>query len=158
MTPDPVTGAPSPSLGDAPGRGRAPRTPAGEGRRRAAGASPAGSHALAAAMSEADLLSNVTSGTRKRPGLCKWYGLTWYHTYNSKKSPSGFPDLVIAGRTVMYRELKRQKENPTKAQREWIAALEAAGADVGVWRPEDWYSGRINRELAALAGLRAGAA
>ena len=55
----------------------------------------------------------------------------------------------------MYRELKRQKENPTKAQREWIAALEAAGADVDVWRPADWYSQRIARELAALAGLRA---
>jgi hypothetical protein len=69
-------------------------------------------------------------------------------------SPSGFPDLVIAGHRVVYRELKRQTENPTKAQREWIAALEAAGADVGVWRPSDWLSGKVQRELAALAGLR----
>ena len=138
-----------------PARGR-PQAPAAD-----VGASPApaaGLQAIAAAMSEAGLLSNVTSGTRKRPGLCKLYRLTWYHTHNSKHSPSGFPDLVIAGRWVMYRELKRQKENPTKAQREWIAALEAAGADVDVWRPADWYSPRINRELAALAGLKAGAA
>ncbi len=112
----------------------------------------AGQLAVAAAMSEADLLENITCGTRKRPGLCKLYGLTWYHTHNSKHSPSGFPDLVIVGRAVMYRELKRQKENPTKAQREWITALEAAGADVDVWRPADWYGGRVQRELAGLRG------
>jgi hypothetical protein len=114
--------------------------------------------AIAAAMSEAELLGNITLGTRKRPGLCERYGLTWYHTYSSKKSPSGFPDLVIAGRWVVYRELKRQAENPTKAQRDWIAALEAAGADVGVWRPSDWLSGKVQRELAALAGLKVGVA
>src|ERR1035441_3225792 len=109
---------------------------------------------IAAAMSEAELLGNIPLGTRKRPGMCERYGLTWYHTYNSEKSPSGFPDLVIAGRWVVYRELKRQTEKPTKTQREWIAALEAAGADVGVWRPSDWLSGRVQSELAALAGLR----
>jgi len=84
--------------------------------------------------------------------------VNWYHTHNSKHSPGGFPDLVIAGRWVKYVELKRQKENPTRAQREWIAALEAAGADVGVWRPADWLDGRVRWELARLAGRPRGAA
>jgi hypothetical protein len=154
-TPDPATAARD--LRGVSVAARVRRAPAG-GAADADTALPAGQRAIAAAMSEAELLSSITLGTRKRPGMCERYGLTWYHTYNSEKSPSGFPDLVIAGRWVVYRELKRQTENPTKAQREWIAALEAAGADVGVWRPSDWLSGRVQSELAALAGLKVGVA
>ena len=107
---------------------------------------------IAAGISEDDdLLVWVTSGTRARPGLCKLYGLLWYHTRNSKRSPAGFPDLVIAGRKVLYRELKTQKGVVSPAQREWLDALTAAGQDAGVWRPEDWLSGRIERELRAAA-------
>jgi hypothetical protein len=150
-TPDPAAAARD--LRGVSAAGRVRRAPGGMALDADSALSP-GQRAIAAAMSEAELLSNITLGTRKRPGMCERYGLTWYHTHTSKFSVSGFPDLVIAGRWVVYRELKRQKENPTKAQREWIAALEAAGADVGVWRPSDWLSGRVQSELAALAGLR----
>jgi hypothetical protein len=112
---------------------------------------------MAAAMSEDELLVNVTSGTRKKPGLCKLYGLLWYHAHDSRRSPSGLPDLIIVGRRTIYRELKTEKGTVSTAQKEWIAALKAAGEDVDVWRPRDWHSGRIARELAALAGLGAGA-
>src|SRR5208282_3529980 len=64
MTPDPVTGSGAASRAPEPGRGRA-QTPAREGR--PSSATRAGTNPIAAAMSEADLLSNVTSGTRKRP-------------------------------------------------------------------------------------------
>jgi len=78
-----------------------------------------------------------------------------YHTWNSRKSPSGFPDWVFCGPNgVIYRELKRQSEKPTPAQQEWLDALSRAGEDAGVWRPSDYYSQRIALELAALAGLR----
>jgi hypothetical protein len=78
-----------------------------------------------------------------------------YHTWNSRKSPSGFPDWVFCGPAgVLYRELKRQSEKPKPKQQEWLDALTAAGCDAAVWRPSDYYSQRIALELAALAGLR----
>lgn len=76
-----------------------------------------------------------------------------YHTKDSRKSPEGFPDWVYA--TIhgqMFRELKRGHEKPTPAQQEWLMILQAGGADADVWGPSDWLSGRIGRELTALAG------
>lgn len=64
----------------------------------------------------------------------------------------GFLDLVIVGNGVLWRELKTMGKKPTAAQDDWIVALEAAGQDVGVWTGEDLLSGRIERELKALAG------
>lgn len=62
-----------------------------------------------------------------------------YHVYDSRRSNPGFPDLVILGtRGVLWRELKSAKGRTSKDQKTWIAALERAGEDVAVWRPEDW--------------------
>jgi hypothetical protein len=55
---------------------------------------------------------------------------------------------------VLFRELKTQRGRVTAEQREWLHALLAAGQDAGVWRPEDLLSGRIQRELTAISGLR----
>jgi len=75
-----------------------------------------------------------------------------YHTYRSVKSPSGFPDRVYASPGgVLFRELKTAKGRPTAAQTAWLDGLRAAGVDADVWRPEDLASGRIARELAAIA-------
>ena len=77
-----------------------------------------------------------------------------YHTYDSRKSPEGFPDWVICGHGgVLYRELKREGKDPTPKQQRWLDWLQAAGQDAGVWRPADQVSGRIAREIAAVAGL-----
>jgi VRR-NUC domain-containing protein len=112
---------------------------------------------ITAAMNEDDLLLNVTCGTRRRPGLCKLYGLRWFHDHDSRRNPSGLPDLIIVGKRVLYRELKTQTGRLSAAQKEWIADLAAAGQDVDVWRPADWHSHRIARELAELAGIRGAA-
>ena len=78
----------------------------------------------------------------------------WYHTHDSRRSPSGYPDLVCVGPGgVLYRELKTMRGRVTKAQDEWLCALTFAGADAQVWRPVDLLSGHIARELAAIAGL-----
>jgi hypothetical protein len=77
-----------------------------------------------------------------------------YHTRDSRKSASGFPDWCLCGPDgVLFRELKRQGKKPTRAQDEWLSALTEAGQDADVWEPADLLSGRIARELAAISGL-----
>ena len=81
-------------------------------------------------------------------------GWKHYHTYNSRRSVAGFPDLVLAhdrfGR-LLFRELKREGNYPTPAQRAWLKLLGDCGQDTGVWRPSDWASGQIQRELSSRA-------
>lgn len=67
--------------------------------------------------------------------LATTLGFRYYHTHRSEKSPSGFPDLVLVGRRVVYLELKREKTQPTPAQRDWLTALHDAGAEVYLARP-----------------------
>lgn len=63
-----------------------------------------------------------------------------YHTFDSRRSDTGFPDLVLVsaqrGR-IVYLELKREKGRLTASQAEWIRDLAAAGAEVYVARPRN---------------------
>lgn len=64
-----------------------------------------------------------------------------YHTYSSKRSVPGFPDLVLVhpetGRTI-FAELKKNKEYPTPEQRRWLEALSKnPHLEVYVWKPKD---------------------
>jgi hypothetical protein len=99
---------------------------------------------IAKAMSEAALEENVRVA-------CRDLGLMYYHTHRAQHSPAGFPDDVIVGNRVIYRELKRQREKPSPAQQEWLDRLEAVGEDVGVWRPSDWLDGTIIETLRGLS-------
>jgi hypothetical protein len=94
-------------------------------------------------MTEAQLQSAVVA-------LCKLYGLKWHHQRYSIGSGAGWPDLTIAGRKLLHRELKRETGHPTEAQLAWIHVLRHAGADADVWRPSDLASGRIQKELEAI--------
>jgi hypothetical protein len=72
--------------------------------------------------------------------LAAFQGALVYHTHDSRRSASGFPDLVIVvhGR-VLFRELKRDGNKPTAEQRRWLTALAQAGQDAAVWTfPQDW--------------------
>lgn len=73
-----------------------------------------------------------------------------YHVYDSRRSHPGFPDLVLvhpsAGRTLFV-ELKSTKGRLSPAQRLWIEGLRLAGQDATVWRPADFHSGLIEKEL-----------
>lgn len=76
----------------------------------------------------------------------KRQGWIVYHTHDSRRSEPGYPDLhlVHAGRRLsIFRELKTQKGKTTSAQDTWLAALAAAGHDVAVWRPSDWFGSRV---------------
>ena len=65
-----------------------------------------------------------------RPGV--WRTHVMGHT--------GFPDLVLAHpkHGVIFVEVKTIRGRLTDAQKSWLAALRAGGAEAHVWRPEDW--------------------
>ena len=93
---------------------------------------------IAAAMSEDELQSRITSGTRREPGLCVQLGLMFFHAYDSRRSPHGWPDLVIArphtagypGGAVLFVELKA-------AERQGHAAAGGVAGSTPVRRVRD---------------------
>lgn len=75
-------------------------------------------------------------------------GYRAYHTYDSRRSPEGFPDLVIVGHGELFIwELKSEKGGLTNAQAGWINELRNVNGPphVEVVRPTD-----LDRCLALL--------
>lgn len=95
---------------------------------------------MAPPLTEAQLLGCVRAAVSH-------YGIRCYHTHDSRRSEPGFPDLVLVGTRVMFRELKTRNGKLTLEQRAWIRALQAAAQDAGVWRPQDWPDGICNELL-----------
>lgn len=62
------------------------------------------------------------------------------------KDAAGFPDLVLARERVVFIEVKTLKGKLSDKQRRCIQALEDAGQEVYVFRPDDWDT--IKRVLA----------
>ena len=63
-----------------------------------------------------------------------------YHTYDSRRSQPGFPDLVLVrNKTVVFAELKSEKGRATEAQKMWLNVLEDCETVVTkIWRPSNW--------------------
>jgi hypothetical protein len=64
-----------------------------------------------------------------------------YHTWDSRRSPSGFPDLVLVNEKQhrhIFVELKAQRGRLTLAQERWRDGLERVGCEWYCWRPSDW--------------------
>jgi hypothetical protein len=96
---------------------------------------------IAADMTEATLQTRVEQ-------IALELGWLRYHTYDSRRSQAGFPDLVMVRRgRIVWRELKSMKGKVSTDQRKWLDALEKANADVGVWRPTDLLDGTVLAEL-----------
>lgn len=82
-----------------------------------------------------------------------------YHTYDSRRSQSGFPDLVLVRDRVVFIELKREGGKLSDAQKEWLAALLQAGAETYLIRPRHLdqlaliLASRAEREVPARAAL-----
>lgn len=89
--------------------------------------------------------------------LARTYGWLPYHTWDSRRSHPGFPDLVLAHpeHGVLFVELKTRSGKLSEAQDHWIYTLDRAGAWVLVWRPGDAeeihgvLSGAVKRKAAA---------
>jgi hypothetical protein len=106
---------------------------------------------VAAAMDEAALQAHV-AGLVAMIASHHRVKISHFHAVDSRRITAGWPDSVIVGpRGVLFRELKTQKEKPRPAQQVIIDQLAAAGLDVGVWRPEDWLTHRVHREILAVA-------
>jgi hypothetical protein len=69
--------------------------------------------------------------------LARMLGWRHFHAFDSRRSPSGYPDLTLVRDRVVWVELKSESGKPSAAQRSWLDALEAAGAEVYLWKPSD---------------------
>ena len=71
--------------------------------------------------------------------LARLNGWLCYHTYDSRRSEPGFPDLVLLkGRWIIFPELKTEKGRLRPEQRTWLDALREVGIPAPIWRPSDW--------------------
>jgi hypothetical protein len=72
--------------------------------------------------------------------LARLAGWDCYRTHDSRRSPPGFPDLVLLRPpAVLFRELKVAGRRPTPRQRAWLDGLVACGLDAAIWVfPDDW--------------------
>jgi hypothetical protein len=67
-----------------------------------------------------------------------------YHTFDSRRSNAGFPDLVLVRHDrLIFAELKSEKGRLSPAQVEWLRALHtvelaALTCRVVEWRPSMW--------------------
>lgn len=92
-----------------------------------------GNERIVAAMTERDWQQTVVDYATAR-------GWRHYHTHDSRRSPAGFPDLILVRppRLVAV-ELKAQDGKLTRAQVDWLGLLQACPqVETHVWRPSDW--------------------
>ena len=86
-------------------------------------------------MTEKEFQQKVLLYARAHGWLC-------YHTFDSRRSQPGYPDLTMVrmwgcSHKVIFAELKRQKGQLTTEQKKWLDALSLAGQAVFVWYPSD---------------------
>jgi hypothetical protein len=69
--------------------------------------------------------------------ICGWRA---YHTYDSRRSAAGFPDLILVRNGQMLAvELKAERGNVTADQRMWLDELALVpGVRCFVFKPSDW--------------------
>jgi hypothetical protein len=72
--------------------------------------------------------------------LARHCGWRVYHTYDSRRSKAGWPDLALCKPPrLILAELKAETGRVRTEQREWLAALtRCLGLEVYLWRPSDW--------------------
>jgi len=84
--------------------------------------------------SEASFMAQVVAYAKLRG----WHA---YHTYSSRRSEPGFPDLVLVRRPrVLFIECKAVGGYLSASQAAWLDELDACGQVTCVWRPADWPS------------------
>lgn len=72
--------------------------------------------------------------------LATYCGWMWYHNSDSRRSPSGLPDLILMKPPLLlFKELKKLGRRHTlkPEQSTWIAGLTECGLEAGVWTPAE---------------------
>ena len=86
--------------------------------------------------------------------LAKLLGYLHYHTHDSRRSPEGFPDLVLAHvktGVVLWIECKSEHGELSDDQAKWGRALVAGNARYFIFRPHDWAGGTVESVLRTWA-------
>jgi hypothetical protein len=78
-------------------------------------------------------------------------GLFTFRLLDSRRVRGGWPDYVIIGRRMIFRELKADEGRLSRDQSRVGELIREAGGDWAVWRPADYNSGLIARELDEIA-------
>jgi Holliday junction resolvase len=102
--------------------------------------------ALANAMTEKQLQTHVMNALKK-------LGWRTYHTFDSRKSAAGFPDIIaLRGDRGLAIELKaenhRTKRERMQEQLAWLVAFDQAGFETALWQPTHWLDNTILEALA----------
>lgn len=75
-------------------------------------------------------------------------GWLTYHTFDSRRSSPGFPDLIlIRGGRLIAAELKSETGKMRPEQDAWLEAFIGTGALAAVWRPSHWLAGLVEETL-----------
>lgn len=84
-------------------------------------------------VTEKDFLAGVLE-------LATLAGWLVYHTYDSRRSQAGFPDIaLVKNQRMIFVELKTNTGRVRAAQQTWLDALgQIPCVDVYLWRPRDW--------------------
>jgi hypothetical protein len=83
-------------------------------------------------MTEKQFMAQIVS-------LAKLYGWKVYHTFDSRRSTAGYPDLtLVRGYRLIFAEVKTDTGKVTDEQWGWINALDLTGATAELWRPMNW--------------------
>lgn len=100
-------------------------------------------------MKEKELLETIKS-------LAKLTGWLIYHTYDSRKSPEGFPDLVLVKPPdVIFVELKTDIGRLREKQKIWLEWLKRSSrVKTFLWTPQDWWNGTIAEILTGTTQRR----
>jgi hypothetical protein len=97
--------------------------------------------AMERAMSEKALMQAILDCAR----LLGWKCI---HHYDSRRTEPGWPDIVcVRGDRILAMECKTERGKATKAQLDWLLALNEAGVVSLIVRPDDWLEGRVEEVL-----------
>ncbi|WP_273845426.1 hypothetical protein [Rubrobacter calidifluminis] len=95
---------------------------------------------------ELDFSISEKEFTTRVKGIFRAAGWLTYHTWFSKRSDAGFPDLVcVKGERLVAMELKVGRNRPTANQLAWLEALREAGVETYLMWP------RHEPEITAIA-------
>lgn len=82
--------------------------------------------------------AHFQAGVLRLAGMLGWLP---FHTFDSRRSNPGFPDLFLVRRErAIAAELKSERGKATADQELWLAALSGAGIEAYLWRPSQWQA------------------